>query len=483
MTLEEERVVENGAVLPDIFVDLDGTLVHTDTLYEQYLALMKQRTFSALKALNWLGAGKASFKFHVAQQVKQDVTTLPYCQPLLDDLASAKKKGHRLILATGATQAIANGVATHLALFDQVLASDQTTNLIGANKLERIQATKQSDSFHYVGDSHSDLPIFEHATRIALVNPGKRLIHKCKAMPVEKVYQTKSNTMRALLKAIRPHQWTKNLLLFVPLLTAHAWRDPGNLIKAGFAFLAFCAMASATYLINDLLDLEADRHHPYKKERPFASATLSIQTGVLTVPLLFAAGIAMGYPLGIPFLSVLLLYFFTSQLYSLVLKALPLLDVTALAGLFTLRVFSGAYAVDVPISHWLLAFSMFVFFSLAFVKRYAELHNLRLRGGEVTRGRGYRVGDIDQLALFGVVSGFMSVLVLSLYLASPEVEALYSKPHLLWLICPAFFLWINWVWMTAKRGKMHEDPILFAFKDPASYLAGIWVLASVFISL
>lgn len=471
-------------IRPPLFVDLDGTLVLSDMMLEQILGLMKRNPLGWPKVFYWFTKGRPHLKEKLQETVAIDPATLPYNRPLLKDLRKEAATGRRLYLATGADKGVATAIADHLDIFSGVLASDGKVNLVGEAKLQAIEQEVKGEPFAYIGDSKKDLPIFRKAAAYSLVNPSNALKAQC--LPLgesETIYQSTSMVLGTILKALRPHQWTKNVLVFVPLLTAHAWQDPLNITKAAVAFLAFCAMASATYLINDMLDIQSDRHHPEKRNRPFASGTLPIGTGLMLVPLFFAMGLVLGWLLGLPFFTVVLIYFFTSQLYSVYLKSLPLLDVTALAGLFTLRVFSGAYAIGVPLSHWLLAFSMFLFFSLAFVKRYAELHNLRSRGGQVTLGRGYSVDDIDQLALFGVISGFMSVLVLALYLSSPEVEVLYRKPEILWLLCPVFLLWINWIWMAAKRGNMHEDPILFAFKDPASYIAGCLMISAVFFSL
>jgi len=467
-----------------LYVDLDGTLVLTDLMYEQFLALVKAQPWRWPQVLFWLSKGKARFKHEVSRRVDIDPATLPYNRPLLKDLKDLAKEGRAIHLATGSDQSIAVSVSEYLGLFEDILASDGHTNLIGKAKLDAIVAHNHDEPFAYVGDSGHDRVILAAASQAWLVRPSASLRQSIgKQGNIVKTYERRAHPWKAMLRAIRPHQWTKNVLLFVPLFSAHAWSELTAWRAAMMAFLAFCAIASATYLINDLLDLQADRHHPEKCNRPFASGAASIKSGMVAIPFLVIVGLAIGYHVGTAFLVTLVLYFFTSQLYSFYLKTVQLLDVTALAGLFTLRVFSGAYAIEVPISHWLLAFSMFTFFSLAFVKRYAELHNLKTRGRSHTPGRGYSVSDIDQLALFGVVSGFMSVLVLALYVSSPEVETLYSHPDLLMLVCPAYLLWINWIWMAAKRGKMHEDPILFAFKDPGSYVAGVCVLVSVLISL
>jgi 4-hydroxybenzoate polyprenyltransferase len=282
------------------------------------------------------------------------------------------------------------------------------------------------------------------------------------------------------LRALRAHQWIKNLLVFVPVLMAHRVLDAPAMTAAACAFLAWCLAASSVYLVNDLLDLEADRAHPHKRRRPLASGALAKRSAAVLVPALLLPGLALAFLLLPPlFGPALLLYLLLSTAYSLFLKRLPIVDVMVLAGLYTLRVLSGGIAAGVVVSPWLLAFSMFLFLSLAFVKRYTEL---RMTADDDAHGgasrRGYTREDMELLKSFGTASGYLSVLVLALYInQSREVTVLYRTPAALWLIGPCLLYWVTRVWLLASRGRMHEDPVVFTVKDPVSYALGLVIAA------
>ena len=279
----------------------------------------------------------------------------------------------------------------------------------------------------------------------------------------------------ALLRALRVHQWVKNLLLFVPVLLDHKLFHPPVMVNALIAFAAFCCAASGGYVLNDLLDRDADRGHRIKRNRPFAANTLSRSFGVVLVPLLFAAALLWSLWLSPKFLALLALYVVLTTAYSIYLKQIAVLDVLLLAGLYTLRVLAGVAASHVRFSTWLLAFSMFLFLSLAFLKRYAELSELQGRAAENLARRGYLRGDREWLGSMGGASGYLSVLVLALYINSQEVVALYGNPLLLWLICPLLLFWISRMWLLAHRGRIDQDPIVAAVRDPASYAIGALV--------
>ena len=285
----------------------------------------------------------------------------------------------------------------------------------------------------------------------------------------------------ALLRALRVHQWVKNLLVFVPVLLDHRLQLP-VLARAGLAFAAFCCAASGGYVLNDLLDLEADRKHRVKRHRPFAANLLSRSFGVVLVPVLFAAALLCSMWLSPEFLAWLLLYVVLTTAYSVYLKRVAVLDVILLAGLYTLRVLAGVAASHVRFSTWLLAFSMFLFLSLAFLKRYAELTELPTGGSDSLERRGYLRGDREWLGSMGGSSGYLSVLVLALYINSEQVIALYGTPLLLWLICPLLLFWVSRMWMLGHRGRINQDPIVAAVRDPASYVIGALVVLIVYVS-
>lgn len=290
----------------------------------------------------------------------------------------------------------------------------------------------------------------------------------------------KAGRVRPALRALRAHQWIKNLLVFVPVLMAHRVADTPAMTAAACAFVAWCLAASGVYLVNDLFDLEADRRHPYKRRRPLASGSLDKRTAAALVPLLLLPGLALAFLL-LPTLFglALLLYLLMTTAYSLFLKRLPIVDVMVLAGLYTLRVLSGGIATDVAVSPWLLAFSMFLFLSLAFVKRYTELRaSATDEAHGATSRRGYTREDMELLKSFGTASGYLSVLVLALYInQSREVTLLYRSPSALWLIGPCLLYWVTRVWLLAARGRMHEDPVVFTVKDPVSYALGLVIAA------
>jgi 4-hydroxybenzoate polyprenyltransferase len=286
----------------------------------------------------------------------------------------------------------------------------------------------------------------------------------------------------ALADALRIHQWVKNLLVLVPVLLDHKVSDPAVVLRALIAFAAFCFAASGAYVMNDLFDHRADRHHPTKRHRPFAAETLSRPFGMLMVPLLFAAALLCSLELAPKFVMLLTLYVVLTTAYSVFLKRVAVLDVLLLAGLYSLRVLAGVAATHVRFSTWLLAFSMFLFLSLAFLKRYAELSQLQAGAEESVARRGYLRGDREWLASMGGSSGYISVLVLALYINSDQVIALYHRPLLLWLICPLLLLWISRMWLLAHRGRIHQDPIVAAVRDPASYGIGTLVALIMYVA-
>ncbi len=283
------------------------------------------------------------------------------------------------------------------------------------------------------------------------------------------------------LRAIRIHQWLKNLLIFAPLVLGHYWADNARVLAAVLAFLAFSLMASAFYIINDIVDIEADRAHPEKRKRPFAAGELRIGTGYVLFAILLAASLAVAVLIGHDFALILGAYAFTAVAYSNFLKKIELLDVAVLAGLYTLRIIAGAVAIDATISFWLAAFSIFIFFSLAMLKRFSELYGLQERDETRSIGRGYHTSDLNALSIMGVASGYCAVLIMALYINDPTVTRLYREPAMLWVICPAVLYWISSLWFSAQRGKMHEDPIVYALKDRTSYgiavisVAGLWL--------
>jgi len=457
-------------------VDLDGTLTKTDILVESTLALIKSRPQDIFRLPVWLLKGKAHLKQKIADATELKVENLPYNQDFLDYLCQEKEKGRKLILATASNIKFASQISDHLGIFDQVIASSATENLSGQRKLEKLTETLAGQSFDYAGNDKSDIAVWRGAQRAILVDPEVG-VHKAatKVAEIDKVFENQTGRLKEYLRACRLYQWIKNILIFVPLATSHKISDTGLMLDAVLGFLCFGLCASSVYVVNDLLDLDADRQHPRKKNRPFAAGTVPVKHALVMVPALLAAGLGLALlTLPLAFCAVLGLYLTVTLFYSVRLKSIVLVDVLVLAGLYTLRIIAGAAAVDVPVSFWLLGFSVFLFLSLAMVKRYSELQGLREKGDTASAaGRGYQVVDLDTLISLGTSAGYAAVLVLALYVNSEEVKVLYSYPPVIWLLCPVALYWVSRVWLKTRREEMHDDPIVFAAKDPVSRLVAI----------
>jgi 4-hydroxybenzoate polyprenyltransferase/phosphoserine phosphatase len=463
---------------PPLFVDLDGTLIKTDLLFESFLLSIKRNPFSLFRWLICLVRGKAHLKSELAKQVNIAPHRLPYQTQLLDFLMAEAVKGRPVYLATASDRKYADEIARHLdGIFCGVLASDGSTNLKGGEKLSAILRLCKDSPFDYAGNSAADLPIWRRARNAVLVNPSRPLVLNRRVPNVSRVFEDRTNRSHALLKMIRPHQWLKNLLLFVPLLTGHVW-SIAALGVTFCGFLAFSLIASGTYVLNDMFDVDSDRTHPDKCTRPFAAGTVSPVAGLFLSGMLLSVGFTLGYLLGLPFALVLLGYLCVTIAYSIQLKQYVLIDILVLAGLYTIRLFAGAVPVRIELSFWLVAFSIFVFFSLALVKRCAELKTLGQIGIRSTSGRDYQSTDLPILMAMGIASGYAAVLVLALFINSPDVAQRYAHPQVLWLVCPLLFYWISRLWIKTGRDEMRDDPIIFTVMDRGSrYIVGAIILA------
>lgn len=455
---------------------MDGTLIRTDLLYEGLCALAKHSFFSLFLLPFWLIGGKANMKEQIAKRVQFDPALLPYNEALIDYLRAAKAAGRVLVLATASPRPYAELVANHLGLFDRVLATEHGHNLSARNKADRLCALYGEKQFAYVGNSSDDLKVWGKAGGAILVDTSPRVAAKTALLaPIEATFDGEKPGFMDYLKAIRLHQWLKNILIFVPLFVAHRVGEAGLLTDALLAFLAFGMCASSVYLLNDLLDLPSDRLHPRKRMRPFASGMIPILHGVGLIPvlLLFAGLISLNLP-GY-FAMVLACYYLTTFAYSMWLKNQVMVDVITLAVLYTFRIIAGAAATKIVPSFWLLAFSMFLFLSLAMVKRYSELLDVLKQNKIKPAGRGYNVDDLSVVMSLGTASGYLSVLVLALYVNSPDVRNLYSNYRLLWLVLPPFLFWISQMWMKTHRGEMHDDPVVFAVRDRSSLVIAVFI--------
>jgi 4-hydroxybenzoate polyprenyltransferase/phosphoserine phosphatase len=465
-------------------VDLDGTLVKSDTLVDSLLVLARNRPGLLLQLPGALLHGKAAFKAFVTSHIELDVAHLPYNRKVLHFLQQERNRGRELYIATGADVRLAESVADHLGLFAGVLGSDGVTNLTGEKKLASLHSRFGKDGFAYMGNSTADLALLSDASERMLANPSAALhssIRKHGIAPSH-VFEERANGLRSLVKALRPHQWAKNLLILLPPLLAHD-RSLPVLGKALLAFFCFCCTASATYLVNDLLDIEADRRSSRKRSRPFASGDLAPATGLIASAVLFVLGLATARALPVGFLFWLVVYIVSTLAYSLYLKRIALVDVLVLSGLYTVRLLAGGAATNTPISHWLAGFAIFLFFSLAIVKRFAELEHIRIAGKQLKNGRGYLMTDVEQMRAFGTASAFAAVVVFANYISSQDVIKLYHHPRYLWLIVPFMILWTSRVWLLASRGELNEDPVAFALTDLASLLMGVCVLVIVVLAI
>jgi len=451
-------------------IDLDGTLIRTDMLWESLIALIRIQPIALLLLPLWLLRGKAYFKQQLAKRVIIDVSLLPYRESLLTYIRQESEKGREIVLATATHHTAAQQVADFLDCFDRVVATDDGSNLSGENKARVLIDLYGEGGYEYAGNATADLKVWKYAGAATVVTSSVAFLRRVKSVvKVKKALVEKGTLCSALFREVRPHQWVKNLLVFVPLIAAHQIGDLALLGQAVLAFVAFSLCASSVYLFNDLIDMESDRAHSRKCGRPFASGELAIPAGLGFVVVLFLASGAVALLLPVKFQMALLAYYLLSVLYSLTLKSRLLVDVFCLAMLYTFRVVAGGFAVGVVLSHWLLAFSMFLFLSLAFIKRYAELLEMEKQGKLSAKGRDYVPSDMNHLAIQGVGSGYLASLILALYVSSGDVIGLYHHYDFLWALPPLYLYWINRLWMVTQRGEMHYDPVVFAIRDKISY--------------
>jgi 4-hydroxybenzoate polyprenyltransferase len=471
--------------LPPLYVDLDGTLIATDLLHESALQLVRMAPGTLLRLPAWLLNGKAALKRRVAERVRLDAASLPYREPVLDIIRQARQQGRRVVLATASDRALADAVAAHLGLFDAVLASDGQRNLSGPRKLEAIRTDAAGQPFSYAGDGAVDLAVWQGAQSAIVVSNSSRLRHRVRAATrVEAEIDVPRAGWRDLLYGIRLHQWLKNLLVFVPLLPILDQTTLGMALAALAMFFAFGLCASAIYLVNDLLDLEADRHHQRKKKRPIAAGTLPIGQAIALAAALLTGSAALAFAtLPLPAIGVLAGYVLLTSAYSLWLKRRMLVDVFALAALYTVRILAGMSAARVEGSFWLLGFSMFMFLSLALVKRYVEIGEMKAGGQARAQGRAYAASDAGFVLATGLAAGQLSILTLSLYLNDPKVTQRYDHPYALWLLCPLMLYWLVRIWLKGHRGELHDDPVVFAATDRISQMVLLLCVVLVWIAL
>jgi 4-hydroxybenzoate polyprenyltransferase/phosphoglycolate phosphatase-like HAD superfamily hydrolase len=455
-----------------LVVDLDGTLIHSDMLFELGFALPRSGRAAVTSFLKARPKTRAELKQALGAFVPFDAALLPYNKAVIQRIKEWRAGGGRVALVTATDQRVADCIADHLGLFDEVHGSDGVNNLKGAAKAEFITRRYGAGRFDYIGDAAADYENWQAAKRAFVAHHSLRFLEKVRRLKTdaEQVDDGHQAGVEPYIKALRPHQWLKNLLIFLPLLAAHRFGF-GDWLHGIIAFCAFNAVASAIYIFNDLVDLNADRAHIRKRKRPFASGRVPIAHGVIMSALLLVSGLALSFSFeGYSFLMVMVGYIILTTAYSLYLKKKLMIDVCVLATLYAVRVVAGGAATGIELSFYLLAFCIFLFLSLASIKRQAELLDSPLTEGELLPGRAYTPSDMPVFMAMSIVAGYTAVLVLMLYLNSENVTKLYSAPELLWIICPIFLYWVSRVVMLTQRGLMDDDPVIFAVKDRTSYI-------------
>ncbi|WP_052338470.1 UbiA family prenyltransferase [Luteimonas huabeiensis] len=447
----------------------------------QLLALLARNPLYLLMLPLWLLRGKAALKRELARRVQLPPDALPYNPAVLELLRTTTQRPR--VLCTASDMLLVEPIAKHLGLFEQVIASDGQRNLAGSHKAQALVDAFGEKNFDYVANGRVDLEVWRHASGAWVVNNDTALAEAVARLTRVHAHWPAPARAKAWLKALRLHQWLKNLLVLVPLVMAHRVFEPDALWQAMIAVVSFGLCASGVYVLNDLLDLVPDRQHPRKRQRPFAAGHLPLLQGIFAAPALTLAGLALSIACGLNFTLVLLTYYVLTLAYSLRFKRIVMIDVVMLAGLYTVRIIGGAVAIDAELSFWLLAFSMFMFLSLALLKRYTELHAMLASGKNKASGRGYSVEDLPLLQSLGAASGYIAVMVMALYINSPQSLELYTRPQALWLLCPVLLYWVSRVWIVAHRGQMHDDPIVFAATDRVSQvvvaLCGIFLLSAI----
>lgn len=467
-----------------VVVDLDGTLVSTDTLHESILLAMRIAPSAGWRMLLWLMHGRSHFKHRVAQLAIPDASVLPYRESVIAYVRAKREAGHQVVLATAADRSIAMAVAAHLNLFDAIIASEPGINLKGEHKAKAIREHLGERSFSYIGDTVSDLPIWRDAGTAVVVSSGGSLLRQVRRMKggahVE-VIRDDRRSWRDMARALRLYQWVKNFLIFVPLLTTLRFLDGDAVASATLAFVAFGLLASAGYVVNDLLDIESDRRHPRKSRRPFAAGRIGVMTGAAAACVLLTLGLVISTYLGLTFLAIAIAYLALTFGYSLLLKRYVFVDVITLSVLYTVRVLGGAAAIGDAPSVWLLGFSVFIFFGLALIKRVAELLVATESGIAVLKGRDYRTSDLPVLAAFGAAASGAAVVVYILFTSAVAHEGRFASPQLLWPGSLGLLYWQARMWVKTFRGEMTDDPIVFTVKDRGSRVV-VALLIAIFLA-
>ena len=466
-----------------LVVDLDGTLTLTDTLFESFILFIKKNPFlNIFLTFFWLFQGKAKLKDMISKHVEIRSNLLPYNLAFLEWLNLQHSTGRKLVLCSAANHKIANQVADHFQIFDEVHSSTSTHNLSGQNKTLLLESLYGEYGYIYAGNSFDDLNVWKKAGESVIVNASLKVTNALKKITTSYIeFPRQKLRIRHFIKLLRLHQWAKNILIFLPLLAAHKLYDFENITLLLVAFVAMGLCASSTYMLNDIFDLESDRLHPRKRFRPFASGDIPIEFALL-IFFIYPASIFIASFVGKGFVYILLLYTLITLAYSFYLKSIVILDCIVLAALYTIRIIAGAVVIDNDISFWLLSFSVLLFFSLSFLKRYAEILSIKDSGKIDLHGRGYLSSDSPLILSLGTSSGLGSIVVMMLYLNSPEILELYNNTILLWCTIPVLLFWISHIWFQTHRGNMHDDPVIFAVTDKISIASSLIFFTFIFLS-
>lgn len=469
-------VEENQNDRPAVVVaDVDGTILATDLLYESLLVVLKRNPFNLFLVIWWLLQGRAVLKAELSRRAEGlRVDLMPIHSEVVSYLETQAASGRRIVLASASNERLVADVGERFNFVSHTIGSNRSRNLKGNLKVQAIREYLKSEDWEYVGDSKADLAVWRAASSAtAVVSSAGFAQVVLKSFPEARMIEVPSFSWKSLTRVLRVHQWLKNLLVFTPMFLAHRWLELDVVGRTTLAAIAFSLCASGVYIVNDLLDLASDRQHPRKKKRPCAAGAFPLPYAISLAPFLFFLGFVVAAQISLSFVALLLVYLFITTGYSFRLKAIVLVDIILLAMLYTIRIVGGGVATQIPLSQWLLGVSMFLFLSLACVKRFSELLILKQRNEKKTWGRGYWVGDIEQVSSFGSASGYIAALVLVLYVSSNEVVALYQSPKMIWLACPLMLYWISRVWLLARRGLVHDDPLVFALRDVGTYVVGV----------
>ncbi len=467
-----------GSEIP-LCVDLDGTITKTDTLVEGFIVAMRTRPLSTLASFLEMRHGISAWKHRIAELAHPDFSLLPYDSKVVELISRARLENRPTFLVSAANESYARRAAKHLGIFDRVFASTQDVNLKAQAKADFLLTRFGEGRYDFVGDSNADLPALANARIAYVVRRSPKVQRKlAKQRDYEIVGESRRNgLLRAIVSQIRAYQWAKNLLVFLPLLAAQLVTDNDAIKASILAFFAFSFVASAMYIINDIADIKHDRSHPSKRFRPFAAGDLSLGLGFVVGIALLAGSMALTVTLPSLFGAALLLYFLTALSYTLWAKNIAVLDTIFLAGLYTTRILAGAAAIQVVPSFWLLAFSMFLFLSIALAKRYSELLRSDIQDNKSTPGRQYRRSDMPTILAEGTASGIAAIVVFALYINNETIAGSFERPVALWLLCPLLLYWVNKLWLNTLRDEVHDDPLVWALTNRVS--RGITVCAAV----